>query len=132
LLAAAGVALGPEADEAATEAEAMKAVEYLLELGADLDVVDREGDTVMHAAAYKQAPNLVKLLAEKGAEIEKWNRKNKRGWTPLIIAQGFRYGNFKPSAPTIAAISEVMLAHGVTPPAAPPRPVVGKREAYQN
>ena len=30
LLAAAGVALGPEADEAATEAEAMLAVTYLL------------------------------------------------------------------------------------------------------
>ena len=30
----------------------------------------REGETVMHAAAYKQAPNLVKLLDERGADIE--------------------------------------------------------------
>ncbi len=132
LLAAAGVALGPEADEAATEKEAMAAVEYLLEHGVNINDVDDEGDTVVHAAAYKQAPHLVRLLAEKGADIAVWNRKNKRGWTPLLIAQGFRYGNFKPSAPTIAALSEVMLARGVTPPEAPPRPVLGKREDYQN
>ena len=122
LLAAAGVVLGPERDEAATEGEAMVAVSYLLDLGAEIDVVDREGDTVMHAAAYKQSPRLVGLLAERGADIDVWNRKNKRGWTPLLIAQGFRYGNFKPSAETIAALSEVMRAAGVEPPPAPPRP----------
>ena len=132
LLAAAGVALGPEADEAASEDEAILAVNYLLELGAEIDVVDDEGDTVMHAAAYKQAPKLVRLLAEKSANIEVWNRKNKKGWTPLLIAQGFRYGNFKPSDQTIAALSEVMLAAGVNPPKAPPRPVIGKKEKYQN
>lgn len=131
LLAAAGVALGPEADEAASEDEAVLAVRYLLELGADIDVVDQEGDTVMHAAAYKQSPKLVRLLAEKGADIEVWNRKNKRGWTPLLIAQGFRYGNFKPSGATIAALSEVMRAAGVDPPPAPPRPAPGKKEDYQ-
>ena len=132
LLAAAGVALGPEADEAATHEEAALAVSHLLELGAEIDIVDREGDTVMHAAAYKQSPILVRLLAEKGANIAVWNRKNKRGWTPLLIAQGFRHGNFKPSDETIAALSEVMLAAGVDPPAAPARPVIGKKEAYQN
>ena len=132
LLAAAGVALGPEADEAATEAEAMLAVNYLLELGADIDHVDKEGDTIMHAAAYKQAPTLVALLAEKGADINIWNRKNKKGWTPLLISQGFRHGNFKPSDQTIAAISKVMLAEGVTPTPSPPPPGTDKREKYQN
>ena len=132
LLAAAGVALGPEADEAASEDEAVLAVNYLLELGARIDIVDKEGDTVMHAAAFKQAPKLVRLLAEKDADIEVWNRKNKQGWTPLLIAQGFRYGNFKPSDETIAALSEVMLAAGVHPPKAPPRPVIGKKEKYQD
>ena len=132
LLAAAGVALGPEADEAASEADAIVAVNYLLDLDADIDVVDKEGDTVMHAAAYKQAPKLVRLLADKGADINVWNRKNRHGWTPLLIAQGFRFGNYKPSDPTITALSEVMLARGVTPPKAPPPPGTGKREKYQN
>lgn len=132
LLAAAGVALGPEADEAATHEEAALAVGYLLEMGADIDVIDNEGDTVMHAAAYKQSPILVRLLAGRGADINVWNRKNQRGWTPLLIAQGFRYGNFKPSDETIAALSEVMRAAGVDPPPAPPPPGTGTREAYQN
>lgn len=131
LLAAAGVALGPEADEAASEDDAVAAVSYLLELGADINVVDKEGDTVMHAAAYKQSPKLVRLLADRGADIAIWNRKNKRGWTPLLIAQGFRYGNFKPSDATIAALYEVMRSAGIEPPEAPARPVVGKKEEYQ-
>lgn len=131
LLAAAGVALGPEADEAASEADALLAVDYLLKLGAKIDVVDKEGDTVMHAAAYKQAPKLVNLLAERGADIKVWHQKNRKGWTPLLIAQGFRYGNFKPSDPTIKALSKVMRARGVEPPKAPPRPGTGKRENYE-
>jgi len=118
LLAAAGVALGPEADEAASEADAIVAVNFLLSLGADIDHIDKHGDTVMHAAAYKQSPKLVHLLSEADADIAIWNKKNKAGWTPLIIAQGFRFGNYKPSAPTIAALSEVMLAAGVEVPEA--------------
>lgn len=132
LLAATGVVLGPEADEAATHDEAVLAADYLLKLGADINVVDKEGDTVMHAATYKQSPKLVRFLAEKGADINVWNRKNSRGWTPLLISQGFRNGNFKPSDETITALSKVMLAAGVEPPAAPRRPVIGKKEKYSN
>ena len=84
----------------------------------------------MHAAAYKQSPKLVRLLAERGADIKVWHQKNQKGWTPLLITQGFRYGNFKPSAPTITALSEVMRARGVEPPAAPSRPIIGKKEKY--
>ena len=63
---------------------------------------------------------MVELLAAKGAKIELWNKKNKFGWTPLLIAQGFRFGNFKPSPTTMAAVEKVMLAAGITPPPAPP------------
>ena len=75
----------------------------------------------MHGAAYQSRWKLVELLAERGADIKVWHAKNKWGWTPLMIAQGFRPGNFRPAPDTIAAISRVMLAHGVTPPPAPPR-----------
>jgi ankyrin repeat protein len=71
----------------------------------------------MHAAAYKNLPQVVKFLAAKGARIDVWNREDKFGWTPLAIAVGYRFGNFKPSAVTEAAIREVMIAAGVTPPA---------------
>ena len=59
---------------------------------------------------------MVKFLAAREAKIEVWNRPDKFGWTPLIIAAGYRFGNFKPSAETEAAVREVMIAAGVTPP----------------
>jgi ankyrin repeat protein len=121
LMVAAGVGTHAPTEEAGTEAEALEAVQLALELGADVNAVDDNGETAMHGAAFKSLPQVVKLLAERGAKIDVWNRKNKRGWTPLLIAQGFRPGNFKPSAETIAAISDLMLAAGLTPPAPPAR-----------
>jgi hypothetical protein len=75
----------------------------------------------MHGAAYKSLPKMVQLLADKGAKIEVWNRKDKYDWTPLLIAEGFRPGNFKPSAETIEAIHQVMRSAGITPPPPTPR-----------
>jgi ankyrin repeat protein len=83
--------------------------------------VNNNGETAMHGAAYKNLPGAVRFLASKGAKIEIWNQKNKQGWTPLIIAQGYRFGNYKPSPVTVAAIAEVMKAAGVSPPD-PPKP----------
>ena len=54
------------------------------------------------------------FLAAKGAKIEIWNQKNKHGWTPLTIAEGYRFGNFKPSPDTVAAFHRVMAAAGVS------------------
>ena len=122
LMAAAGLGTRSADEEAGTDDEAAEAVEYLLGLGLDINAVSNNGDTAMHGAAFANFPKVVRLLAAKGAKIEVWNQKNKRGWTPLMIAEGHRFGNFKPSFETIAAIKEVMLANGVTPP--PPVPLV--------
>ncbi|MCA9059729.1 MAG: ankyrin repeat domain-containing protein [Planctomycetaceae bacterium] len=116
LLAAAGLGTLAPGEEAGTEEEAMAAVKLLLELGADINVVDDNGETVMHGAAYKNLPQMVRLLSSCGADITIWNRENKYGWTPLRIAEGYRPGNFKPAAATIAAIQEVMRAARVEPP----------------
>jgi len=51
---------------------------------------------------------MVTLLAEHGADIKVWNKKNKYGWTPLMIAEGHRPGNFKPAPATIDALQRVM------------------------
>jgi hypothetical protein len=67
----------------------------------------------MHGAAYKNLPGVVEFLAAKGANIEIWNRRNKHGWTPLSIAEGHRFGNYKPSLVTVAAFHRVMKAAGV-------------------
>ena len=77
----------------------------------------RHGETAMHGAAYKNLPKAVRMLAAKGARIDVWNQPDEFGWTPLAIAAGYRFGNFKPSPETEAALREVMLAAGVTPPA---------------
>jgi hypothetical protein len=73
---------------------------------------------------------MVLFLADHGAKIDVWNRKDKYGWTPLMIAQGFRPGNFKPSAETIEAIHGVMRAAGVTPPPPPARSAT-RPEGYE-
>jgi uncharacterized protein len=122
LMAAAGIGCLAPDEEAGTEAECLAAVEYLLTLKADVNTVDKNGETAMHGAAYKSLPKMVQLLAEKGAKIDLWNRKNKYNWTPLLIAEGFRPGNFKPSAETIDALHRMMRAAGVTPPPPTPRP----------
>jgi ankyrin repeat protein len=117
LLAAAGVGALGDGDEAAgTDDEALEMCRLLLELGADVNAVDNNGETAMHGAAYQSRDNLVPLFEKHRADINVWNHKNKFGWTPLMIAQGHRPGNFRPAPDTIAAIERFMRAQGVTPP----------------
>jgi ankyrin repeat protein len=90
-----------------------------LELGNDLNAVDNSGETVMHGAALKHVPSVVRYLAERGARMDIWNRPNKRGWTPLTIAEGVQRGmNIISSPVTAAAIREVMdsAARASAPP----------------
>lgn len=123
ILAAAGIGTLAPGEEAGTEDEAIAAVQLLLDLGADINTVDKNGETTMHGAAYGSLPKMVRFLADHGADIAVWNQKNKYGWTPLLIAEGYRPGNFKPAAATIEAIHEVMLKAGVQPPSpTDPRP----------
>ena len=122
LMMAAGIDERPEGDGPASAAEHHVAVVFVLDLDVnDINATDATGQTAMHAAAYKSLPEVVKLLDERGADIKIWNHKNKQGRTPLAIARGFRPGNFKPNFETVAAIKEVMLAHGVQPPPPPKR-----------
>jgi len=116
LIVAAGLATRSPGEDAGTEAEVLEAVQVALDLGIDINAVDMNGETAMHAAAYKNLPKVVKFLASKDAKIGVWNKPDKYGWTPLAIAVGYRFGNFKPSPDTEASIREVMIANGVTPP----------------
>ncbi len=119
LIAAAGLGTRSPGEDAGTEAEVLAAVQAAIDLGNDPNAVDQNGETAMHGAAYKNLPGVVELLAARGARPEVWNRPNKQGWTPLIIAEGRRFGNFKPSLVTAAAIRRVLLAAGITPETAP-------------
>ena len=118
LMVACGIGVGSAAanETAGEEPEVLEAAQLALDLGVDVNAVDANGETAMHGAAYKNLPKVVQFLADKGARVEIWNRKNKYGWTPLMIAEGHRPGNFKPSAETLAALDHVMIAAVVIPP----------------
>ena len=122
LMLSAGIDEKPEGDGPASPEEHYAAVVYVLGLKInDINATDRNGQTVMHGAAYKSLPKVVKLLDDRGADIKVWAQKSKQGRTPLSIAQGIRPGNFKPNFETVKAISQVMLDHGVQPPSPPKR-----------
>jgi ankyrin repeat protein len=119
LMAAAGVGVQAPGEEAGTEVEALATVIYLLDHGADINAVDDRGETAMHGAAYKAVTSVITLLDERGADIAIWNRKNKYGWTPLLIGQGYRFGNYRPIKKTEVAIKALMVKHGVEIPQQP-------------
>lgn len=116
LLIAAGVGTSSPPEDPGTEAEVVEAIKVALELGNDVNAMDKNGETAMHGAAYKQMPAAIRLLTVRGAKIEIWNQKNKKGWTPLKITQGVHRGmNIQKSPATEAAVREAMIAAGVEP-----------------
>jgi ankyrin repeat protein len=112
LMVAAGVGTQAPGEDPGTEPEVLEAVKAALDLGNDLNAVDKNGETAMHGAAYKHVPSVVRFLAERGARADVWNRQNTKGWTPLKIAEGIQRGmNIVSSRPTAEAIREVMAAN---------------------
>ena len=108
LMAATGVGVRSVNEEAGTEPEVVEAIDYLVSLGADVNTVDRNKETAMHGAAYRNFPLAVTRLAKHGADPQIWDHKNKSGWTPIMIAQGHRPGSFKPSPETEVALRAAM------------------------
>lgn len=115
LMVAAGVGTNSPGEDAGSPPEALAAVKLALELGGDVNTVDKNGNTAMHGAAFKQLPEVVKLLAANGADINVWNKKNISGWTPLRVAVGVHRGmNFRFHIPTADALKEIMVRAGVS------------------
>jgi len=67
------------------ERPALEAVTVLLDLGADPNAVNADGDTALHGAAGQNYPTVSRRLIERGAAVHPANRA---GLTPLAVANG--------------------------------------------
>ena len=90
LMAAAGVGIWRIGESPGSNEEALEAVKYLVSLGGDVKTIDLNGETAVHGAAHRGAPELIEYLFERGANLD---LTNKMGWTPLTIAGGVYYPN---------------------------------------
>jgi uncharacterized protein len=114
LMAAAGLGTTEPLEEAGEENEAVEAVNMLLDLGADINAVNNEGDTAMHGAAYNIYPRVVELLGKRGADPQIWGKPDKFGRTPLFLAEGYAGRLPRPDLPTIEAVTKLMRAAGLS------------------
>jgi ankyrin repeat protein len=78
------------AESRVTEPLALAAVKLALELGGEINAVNDSGNAALHGAAQTKADTIVRFLAGNGADL---NLKNKRGQTPLTIANTVRAGS---------------------------------------
>ena len=84
LMVAAGLGQVP-AETRVTERESLEAVQFVLELGADVNETNALGRTALHGAAHIRSDATVQLLVDHGARV---NTEDQRGITPLMIAEG--------------------------------------------
>ena len=120
LMAATGIGTRSPGEDAGTEEEVLKAVRSPARARRRHRRRRRQRrDGHARRRVQEPAPRVVEYLAERGADMAVWNNENAQGWTPLTIAYGYRFGNFKPSPPTIEALQRLLLAAGLTPPPPP-------------
>ena len=75
---------GSRRDPDIEERHALETVRVAVELGADVNMTDWNGDTALHTAASRNYKTVVRLLAELGADLDV---RNAAGRTPLAIAK---------------------------------------------
>jgi ankyrin repeat protein len=93
-----------------TEAEALEAVRFLMQLGADAKGATTNGENALFGAAYRGWNTLLALLIEKGADV---NAISKAGVTPWLAASG--YGDRLGGVLYNKQGADLLLAHGADP-----------------
>jgi ankyrin repeat protein len=87
LMAAAGLGT-TEADTTGrqkTQAQAIEAIQLLLDLGIDVNAQASDGQTAVHGAAMQGYDDVIRFLAAQGAKLD---TPDKDGFTPLDVALG--------------------------------------------
>jgi ankyrin repeat protein len=93
-----------------TEAQALDAVKFLFELGADAKGATTTGENALFGAAYRGWNTLLELLIDKGANV---NAVSKAGITPWLAASG--YGDRLGGVLYNKAGADILLKHGADP-----------------
>ena len=90
---------------------AAEAVKLLVQLGADVNAKNDDGQTAMHAAAFNGADQIVGFLAARGAAVD---LRDKNGETPWSMAAGIspviRYRGLYGNHPSTVALLEKLGA----------------------
>ena len=108
LMAAAGVNWVIGETFTRSEDEYLAAVRLCLELGNDVNTVNKQGFTAMHGAANRGFDKMITLLAEKGAKLD---AKDSQGRTPMTFAEGVFLALQPPSRkPTTIALLQKLMA----------------------
>jgi ankyrin repeat protein len=111
LMVAAGVGVYSQGESPGLPEESAEAVKMLLDLGASVHDVDKNGETALHGPAWRGSNEAVTLLVNAGAKLD---AKNNRGWTPLTIADGVYYNaRIMMNKHTAQLLRQLMTARGL-------------------
>jgi ankyrin repeat protein len=111
LMVAAGVGVYSQGESPGQPEESADAVKMLLDLGAPVNEVDKNGETAMHGPAWRGSNEAVTLLVNAG---EKLDVRNNRGWLPLTIADGVYYNaRVMMNKHTAKLLRDLMIARGL-------------------
>ena len=99
-------------------ADLLTAVRMCVDLGNDINAVNRVGDTALHGAAYRGATEIAQYLVARGAKLD---AVDTRGLTPLSVATGVFYKmGVTQSPPTAKFLRTLMTARGLPTDVLPP------------
>jgi ankyrin repeat protein len=111
LMVAAGVGVYSQGESPGQPEESADAVKMLLDLGAPVNDVDKNGETALHGPAWRGSNEAVTLLVNAGAKLDV---RNNRGWLPLTIADGVYYNaRVMMNKHTAQLLRELMIDRGL-------------------
>ena len=93
-----------------SEPGAIEAMQLLLDLGADVNASNQNGNTALHGAALRQSPAIIEFLVANGADL---GAANDRGWLPLDIATGQPDFRILPNEEIATLLRRLMEERGI-------------------